>query len=159
VNLDDLLGDTASADLLVTYAQKRWLVEIKSASGRASEALVGDLKRQLETWAQLRLGEPAGGGMLIVNHQHKRAPYELVRQVYSRPEFVSALTIPVLGTRELFDWWRTADWSSIREAVLGQTTNPTDEPSPLTAVLPLSTSAATTNQRWPRLFRRRNSAD
>jgi hypothetical protein len=52
VNLDDLLGATTSAtsaDLLVTYAQERRLVEIKSASGRVSEALVGDLKRHLET--------------------------------------------------------------------------------------------------------------
>jgi hypothetical protein len=159
VNLDDLLGATTSADLLVTYAQERRLVEIKSASGRASEALVEDLKRHLETWPQLRPGEPVGRGPLIVNHQHRLEPYERMRQVYNRPEFVNALTIPVLGTRELFDWWRTADWSSVRKAVLGQMTNPTGEVSPQTTIPPLFISAVTTNQRWRRLFRHRNSVD
>jgi hypothetical protein len=76
VNLDDLLGSSTSADLLVTYEQQRRLVEIKSASGRASEALVGDLKRHLETWPQLRPREAVGGGVLIVKHQHKLEPHE-----------------------------------------------------------------------------------
>jgi hypothetical protein len=48
VNLDDLLGDSASADLLVSYQAQRRLVEVKSASGSASEALVGALSRHLD---------------------------------------------------------------------------------------------------------------
>ncbi|MGH3633243.1 MAG: hypothetical protein ACRDTS_03920 [Mycobacterium sp.] len=159
VNLDELLGDTTSADLLVTHKQERRLIEIKSASGRASEALIGDLKRHLETWPQLRPGEPVGGGVLIVNHQHKLEPYERVCDIYSRPEFVGALTIPVLGTRELFGWWRTSDWSSMRQAVFGQASKPTNDASPQPAVHPPSMPQPATSQRWPRLFRRRNSAE
>ncbi len=127
VNLDDLLGSSTSADLLVSYEQQRRLVEIKSASGRASEALVGDLKRHLETWPQLRPREAVGGGVLILNHQHKLEPHERTSAVYGRSEFVDALTIPVLGTRELFEWWRTSDWTSIRQAVLGEGNQPAEE--------------------------------
>jgi hypothetical protein len=40
-----------------------------------------------------------GGGVLIVNHQHTRDPAERAAAVYSRPEFVDALTLPVLERR------------------------------------------------------------
>jgi len=120
VNLDAELGGTRSADLLATFQQQqRRLVEVKAASGSASEALVGDLQRHLATWPELRPQEPVGGGVLIVNHQHKLEPYRRVPQVYSRPEFVAVLTVPVISTCTLFDWWRASDWGSIREAVLG----------------------------------------
>jgi hypothetical protein len=95
------------------------LVEVKAASGNASEALVGDLQRHLATWPELRPQQPVGGGVLIVNHQHKLEPSQRAPRVYSRPEFVAALTMPVISTRTMFDWWRASDWSAIRQAVLG----------------------------------------
>lgn len=49
VDLDNLLGDTDSADLLVTYERERRLVEVKSVRGRAAGALVGHLRRHLDT--------------------------------------------------------------------------------------------------------------
>ena len=52
--LDELLGRPASADLLVVQADRRRLVEVKSASGNASERLVDDAKRHLATWPELR---------------------------------------------------------------------------------------------------------
>jgi hypothetical protein len=119
VNLDAELGGTRSADLLATFQQQRRLVEVKAVSGAASEALVGDLQRHLATWPELRPQEPVGGGVLIVNHQHKLEPDQRAPQVYSRREFVAALTVPVVSTRALFDWWRVSDWSAIRQAVLG----------------------------------------
>jgi len=122
VNLDEELGGTKSADLLATVERERRLVEIKSASGNASEDLLGDLQRHLATWPELRPHEPVAGGALIVNHQHRREPFQRSLQVYSRPEFVAGLTVPVIGTRVLFDWWRVSDWASIRAAVLGPTT-------------------------------------
>jgi hypothetical protein len=82
---------------------------------------VGDLQRHLATWPELRPQEPVDGGVLIVNHQHKLEPYQRAPQVYSRREFVAALTVPVLSTRALFDWWRVSDWSAIRQGVLGPT--------------------------------------
>ena len=121
VNLDAELGGTKSADLLATFQQQRRLVEVKASSGATSEALVGDLQRHLATWPELRPQEPVDGGVLIVNHQHKLEPYQRAPQVYSRREFVAALTVPVLSTRALFDWWRVSDWSAIRRAVLGPT--------------------------------------
>jgi hypothetical protein len=119
VNLDEELGETKSADLIATLQRQRRLIEIKSTSGNASEALVGDLLRHLATWPELRPQEPVGGGVLIVNHQHKLEPYERSPQVYSRPEFVAALTVPIISTLTLFDWWRVSDWTSMRGAVLG----------------------------------------
>ena len=117
-DLDEYLGDTASADLLVIYGPDRRLVEVKSASGNAGESLVGDLQRHLQTWPQLRPDEPVAGGVLIVNHQHRREPADRMPAVYARPEFIAALTVPVLSTLQLFNWWRNSDWAAIRSALL-----------------------------------------
>ncbi|MDT5029378.1 MAG: hypothetical protein QOE61_5804 [Micromonosporaceae bacterium] len=121
VNLDEVLGGTASADLLVSAdgAPPRCLVEVKAAGGAAQEKLVGHLQRHLDTWPQLRPDMPVTGGVLVVNHQHKLHPSERPAQVYSRPEFVASLPVTVLSTVELFGWWRVGDWQAIRTAVLG----------------------------------------
>ena len=158
VNLDLLLGSSASADLLVTYEQQRRLVEIKSASGNASEALVADLTRHLETWPQIRPHEPVGGGVLIVNHQHQLDPQERTSAVYRRREFVDALTVPVLGTRDLFEWWRASDWTWMRQEVLGERNQPAEEKPWTPMASPTPESAPVMRPRWPRLRRRRNSA-
>jgi hypothetical protein len=118
INLDVELEGTKSADLLVTDGTKRYLVEVKAASGPAGEHLVGHLERHLATWPQLR-PDPVSGGVLVVNHQHKLHPSERTATVYSRPEFIAALTVPIISTVELFNWWRISDWDSIRAAVLG----------------------------------------
>ncbi len=117
-DVDALLGDTSAADLLVTFEGERRLVEVKSASGNPAEALVGHLERHLATWPQLRPEDPVGGGVLIVNHQHKLHPHERAPEVYARPEFVRALVVPVISTLQLFWWWRESDWAAIRAAVL-----------------------------------------
>ena len=49
-DLDELLGDTSSADLLVSIGSNRRLVEVKSAGGNAGEKLVVALDRHLQTW-------------------------------------------------------------------------------------------------------------
>jgi hypothetical protein len=128
VDLDEELAGTRSADLLVVAEGHRILTEIKAASGAASESLVGDLKRHLETWPQLRPSAPVSEGLLIINHQHKLQPADRTRQVYSRPEFVQALTVRVLSALELFEHWRTEDWPGLRNAVLG-TTEPSTPPA------------------------------
>lgn len=86
VSLDELLGDTTSADLLASYGPERRLVEIKSASGNAGESLVGQLERHLQTWPQLRPDEPVAGGVLVVNHQYRLEPAERTPSVYVRQE-------------------------------------------------------------------------
>ena len=92
---------------------------MKSASGRASESLVGDLERHLKAWLHVRPDLPVGGGVLVVNHQHRLDPHERTADVYARPEFVAALTVPVITTRQLFDRWRESNWPAIRQALLG----------------------------------------
>jgi hypothetical protein len=101
-------------------------VEVKAASGAAPESLVGHLQRHLVTWPQLRPDEPVDGGVLIVNHQHKLHPAQRAATVYSRPEFVAALTVPVISTVELLAWWHTRDCAPIRAAVLGAKSATTD---------------------------------
>jgi hypothetical protein len=160
VRLDEELGGSLSADLLATFEQQRRLIEIKSASGNASEALVGDLQRHLATWPELRPQEPVGGGVLIVNHQHKLVPCQRSPQVYTRPEFVGAITVPVIGTRALFGWWRMSNWASIREAILGSA-HPVDQtatPPPEASHVPTPTSAAPGRQTWSRRLWRRKGA-
>jgi len=117
VDLDHELG-TRSADLLVTGEGRRLLVEVKSERGGAKESLVADLYRHLDTWPQLRPDQPVDGGVLVVNHEHKKDPRERSAAVYTRPEFVGSLTVAVLGSLQLFDWWRADDWSAIRRAML-----------------------------------------
>lgn len=117
IDLDRELGRTVSADLLVSHEGESRLVEVKSAAGNAGEQLVGALYRHLDTWPQLRPDLPVGGGVLVVNHQHRLDPAERDAQVYSRPEFVASLRVPVVGSRSLFDWWRRSDWEAIRAAV------------------------------------------
>lgn len=124
VDLDEELGATKSADLLVSDGSARCLIEVKSTSGAAPERLADDLRRHLTTWPQLRPNEPVAGGVLVVNHQHKLNPSERASDVYSRPEFVNALPFPVVSTARLFQWWRSEDWTAIRTAALGPDTHP-----------------------------------
>lgn len=124
IELDEYLGKTASADLLVSYEGRRRLVEIKSASGPANEKLVMALDRHLNTWPQLEPSLPVDGGVLVVNHQHRLDPVQRSAAVYARPEFVASLRVPVLSSRQLFDWWRAADWAAIRNAVLTRPNEP-----------------------------------
>jgi hypothetical protein len=138
-----------SADLLVSAGPQRRLVEVKAASGPAQESLVGHLQRHLDTWPQLRPDEPVSGGVLVVNHQHRLHLSERTARVYSRPEFIDALTVPVLSTVALFNWWRTSDWTAIRTAVLGAGP-PTIGPAPTapTSSTPTAPTAPPPRRRW-----------
>ena len=62
VDLDEALGDTKSADLLISSGQHRRLVGVKAATGSAQESLVGHLQRHMETWPPLRANKPVSGG-------------------------------------------------------------------------------------------------
>jgi hypothetical protein len=146
IDLDEELGATKSADLLVSASgPPRRLVEVKAASGAAQEHLVGHLQRHLETWPQLRPDVPVTGGVLVVNHQHKLHPSERAAQVYSRPEFVASLTVAVMSTVELFQRWRAKDWTAIRNAMLG-----TDPGLPATTAIPVEAVAAPPPSNWRR---------
>lgn len=150
IDLDEYLGDTKSADLLLSDGPIRYLIEVKSAAGAAPESLVGHLERHLGTWPHLRPDEPVAGGVLIVNHQHKLHPTERNTDVYARPEFVAGLSVSVLSTVQLFRWWRTADHAAIRTAVLDtNTAEPTPSSEPASSPPP-------TVSRWHRLLGRKN---
>lgn len=142
-DIDARLGATKSADLLVTFGPHRRLFEVKSVGGDAKEPLVGALLRHLDIWGELQPGAPVDGGTLIVNHQHKRPPGQRSRQICGRPEFVNTLTVPVVGTLDLFDWWRTKDWEAIRTAVLRTAPTADNQPSTGPAGEPASTSTMT----------------
>jgi hypothetical protein len=160
VDLDDLLGETASADLLASFGNQRRLVEVKSAGGSASESLVAALLRHLQTWPQLRPDEPVSGGVLIVNHQHRLDPAERTDAVYSRQAFTASLTVLVLSTSQLFEWWRNSDWAGLRSAILGQTEHNVES-----AFGPIATLDADTEPHdpepisgWRRRFSRRGAS-
>ena len=155
VKVDELLGDTSSADLLVSSGGRRRLIEVKSASGSAGETLVSQLETHLRTWPQLRPGDPVDEGVLVVNHQYRMEPDERSASVYARPEFLAALTIPVLSTRQLFDWWRSSDWAAIREAVLGDTSSGGREATGRGPTPSTTPSATGTEDAEPRMRRRR----
>ncbi|MGN2642423.1 hypothetical protein ACTD5D_40875 [Nocardia takedensis] len=152
IDLDVGEKGTWSADLLANVEGPTRLVEVKSESGRAKESLVGDLLKHLGTWRTERPGEPVGGGTLIVNYQRKIAPEQREPQVYSRQEFVKSLTVKVVGSINLFRWWKDSDWPAIREAVLGELTPPGDNRSAANAT---PEAAPTASQRRGSWFRRR----
>lgn len=118
-DLDAELGGPKSADLLAVRDASRCLIEVKSASGSAGEGLVGDLQRHISTWPTLQPAQhPVTHAALVVSHQCRRPPRDRSSQVYTRPEFVSALPFPVISARQLFDWWRAADWPAVRNAIV-----------------------------------------
>ena len=90
-------------------------------SGNATERLVDTARRHLDTWAQLRPDVEVEGVVLVVNHQISTYPHDRSTDVYSRPEFVGSLTIPVITALQLFHSWRQRDFAAIRTAVFGDT--------------------------------------
>lgn len=154
-HLDQLLANTASADLLVDLGGRRRLVEVKSASGRAAEGLVGDANRHLDTWPQLQPDIQVEGITLVVNHQWNIHPLDRSADVYTRPEFVQSLTLPVITTLELFDAWRQSDFDRVRRAVFPETTlgRPASASTPgNSGAHPHSIDHAQTRPWWQRLF-------
>jgi hypothetical protein len=150
VDLDVELGDTRSADLLVTLGDHRRLVEVKSEGRNASESLVNDLLKHLQTWPELRPELPVAGGALVVNHQHRLPPDQRSPNIYTRPEFVATLTVPVVTVRDLFDWWKESDWPAIQQAVLGTTAPPPTHQCQPTSTTdePPATAPPQTRARW-----------
>ncbi|MFF1475397.1 hypothetical protein [Streptomyces mirabilis] len=118
--LDDVYG-TESADLLAEYGGRRVLVEVKSANQRAPHSLPDKLLKHLNTWPGLTGTEPVDGGVLVVNHQIKLRPAQRDAEVYTDRAFADALTVPVISSARLFDWWRREDWDAMRHAVFGDT--------------------------------------
>ncbi|MHC3392246.1 hypothetical protein ACLQ2E_22700 [Streptomyces lavendulocolor] len=118
--LDDVFG-TKSADLLAEYGGRRVLVEVKSANNRAAQSLPDKLLKHLNTWPGLPGTEPVDGGVLVVNHQIKLHPAQRDTEVYTDRAFADALTVPVIGSARLFDWWRREDWDAVRHVVFGDT--------------------------------------
>jgi hypothetical protein len=132
-------------------AQRR-LVEVKAASGPAQESLVGYLQRHLDTCPQLRSDQPVSGGILVVTISTNITRLERAAYVNSRPEFVRSLTVRVISTVELFNWWRSSDWAAIRVAVLdAEPPSTTPESTPLG----VATKATVPPPRRPRLKRSR----
>lgn len=119
VDLDAELGGTKNADLLCTYGGRSRLVEVKSASGNASERAYEDLVRHLREWAQLPGSKPVAGGALVINHEHRKVPQERATKPYGRPEFLAAQTEPVISTLDLFEAWRQDDAVAVRRLMFG----------------------------------------
>jgi hypothetical protein len=157
-DLDAELGGPKSADLLAVRGASRCLVEVKSASGNAGEGLVGDLQRHISTWPNLRPAQqPVTHAALIVSHQCGRPPCERSAQVYTRPEFVSALPFPVISARQLFDWWRAADWSAVRASIVAS--GPQDPPDSPPGPGPKPQSDPARDPRGSRLLRWRGKPE
>lgn len=154
VDLDQDLGGTQSADLLVSasHTAARLLVEVKSHGTAAQESFVSQLQRQLDAWPQLRPDVPVAGGVLIVNHHTKLPPTDRPVQVYSRQAFVDSLRVKVFSTVQLFEWWRVDDWAAIRANVLGidPPTTPAAPPPTTPPQLDNPPLAATRPWRWRR---------
>jgi hypothetical protein len=151
-DVDTLLGQTGNTDLLVTVDGRHRLVEVKWASGGASEGLVGDALRHLNTWPQFRPDIAVEGITLIVSSQFKLHPLDRNPAVYTRREFVESLTIPVVGIMDLFNAWRARDFDEIRAVVFGEPIAARD-PSPAEPAEVVSTSPPKSKRgRWRRFL-------
>jgi hypothetical protein len=117
-DVDQLLGATINADLLVSHAGRHRLIEVKSASGNAGEKLVEAPRKHLATWPELQPQIPVEGITMVVNHQIRTHPIERSPEVYSRIEFVRALAdIRVVSCVELHNLWRAGNFEAMRERV------------------------------------------
>lgn len=117
--LDAYLGETASADLLCTLGDSSVLVEVKSAGGNASESLYAALVKHIDAWRANPSRPAIDGGVLIVNHEHKKQPAERARSPYTRQAFIDSQRYPVVTALELFDAWRACDRVRVRALVFG----------------------------------------
>jgi hypothetical protein len=122
VDLDEKFGDTKNADLLCTYGGSSRLVEVKSANGSAPERAYEDLIRHQREWPSLPEASPIDGGALVISHDLRKVPLERKRKPYTRPEFLSAQTEPVISALELFAAWRDDNSGAIRELLFGSIT-------------------------------------
>lgn len=147
VDLDSALNDTSSADLLIELDGRRRLVEVKSSSGNARESLMGRLENHLRNWDATGRGE-VEGGVLIVNHQHRLSPSARSALVYDRSEFLRNLTVPVISTMQLFEWWRLGQWDSIRDAAFPSPAPATSTTNPARPD-PSDSAKARQRRRWP----------
>lgn len=69
-------------------------------------ATLGDHRRLIEVKSQ---------GATPAN---RLPPADRSPTVYTRHEFVATLAEPVIAVPDLFDWWRTEDWTTLQRAVL-----------------------------------------
>ncbi len=153
-DIDALLGSTGSTDLLITSHGRRRLVEVKSVSGGASESLVADALRHLNTWPQFRPDLIVDGITLVVTSQTKLHPLNRSQAVYTRREFVESLKIPVVGILDLFNAWRTEDFDTTRNLVSGLP-NVVPHPAPPSVAATGSTAPPRSNRGgWRRFFAR-----
>jgi hypothetical protein len=117
VDLDEMLGGTRNADLLCSYGSGRRLVEVRSASGSPSERAYHDLLRHLREWPNLAETTPVDGGVLILNHEHRKDPLDRSSEPYTRQDFLASQTEPIITTWQLFQAWRDKRWAQIRSAL------------------------------------------
>jgi hypothetical protein len=151
VDLDEKLGDTKNADLLCTYGDRSRLVEVKSANGSAPERAYQDLIRHLREWPNLPGATPIDGGALVISHDLRTIPRERNPAPYTRPEFLSAQTEPVISALELFAAWREEDAGVIRDLLFGLNAAPVAEAKKQggVAVADLDTAApGSARRRW-----------
>nr|WP_282083062.1 hypothetical protein [Streptomyces tendae] len=57
----------------------------------------------------------------MVDHQIKLHPAQRDAEVCTDRAFADVLTVPVIGSARLFDWWRREDRDAVRHAVFGDT--------------------------------------
>lgn len=121
-DLDATFGGGKSGDLLVSFEQRHWIVEVRSQSGSASEQNVSDVVKHMRTWSSLGRSEALEGGVLALNHNHKDAPAARPRVPYPRREFVESLPgfgVTVISTVQLCEWWALDYCDALRTAVTG----------------------------------------
>jgi hypothetical protein len=119
-DVDEMLGTTANADLLASWADRNVLIEVKSTTGNAPEKLAEAPTRHLATWPELRPDIAVSGVALVLSHQTKAHPLDRSPAPYSRQEFVASLSFPVVTTLQLFEWWRQDHYIAIRAAIFGE---------------------------------------
>ena len=120
IDLDELLGDTANADLLCTWRDVRCLIEVKSSNGPAKESLYDGLVSHVREWPHLGHGR-IDRAALVINHEVKAEPDQRSQRPYTRDVFVRAQEHPVVTSIEVLHAWRTGDWDQVLRDLFGDT--------------------------------------
>lgn len=123
VDVDELVGDTASADLLCTWRNKRCLIEVKSSNGPASERMYDALVSHVREWPELGHGT-IDRAALVVNHEVKSEPDQRSARPFTREAWVRAQEHPVVTSIDLLHAWRTDAWDQVLLDLFGESEDP-----------------------------------
>jgi hypothetical protein len=111
-------GEEKSADLLLEFDDRYWLVEVTATAGVPRNREWEHLKGHESTWAYRRPDRSLSGRVLIINNSHREPP-SARPSPYPQRDFKKVLDGVVIGTTALWSWHKDGNHEATRDAIMG----------------------------------------